>query len=164
MLPLVNSIGTQAFYECSSLVNVDLPKAQSIPRNCFARCENMRRLDCGQASSLESGAFLGCSNLTHLILRYDGVVTLTSPTTLEGCYKLTGEINETYNPNGFQGYVYVSKKYLDQYPLSTNWSDSNVRFMGLESYTVDGTITGELDEAKINAAVGGSGDGSGEIM
>lgn len=38
---------------------------------------------------------------------------------------------------------------VDTYKADTNWSTYAAQFRALEDYTVDGTITGELDESKI---------------
>jgi hypothetical protein len=38
---------------------------------------------------------------------------------------------------------------VDEYKAATNWSTYAGRIRALEDYTVDGTITGELDESKI---------------
>jgi hypothetical protein len=51
--------------------------------------------------------------------------------------------------NGFSAYIYVPSTLLPQYLEATNWSAYADRFRALEDYTIDGTITGELDEAKI---------------
>jgi hypothetical protein len=47
------------------------------------------------------------------------------------------------------GYVYVPRSLVDSYKSATNWSTYANQFRALEDYTVDGTITGELDESKI---------------
>lgn len=38
---------------------------------------------------------------------------------------------------------------VDSYKAATNWSTYATQFRALEDYTVDGTITGELDSTKI---------------
>lgn len=47
------------------------------------------------------------------------------------------------------GYIYVPRALVDTYKAATNWSTIADQFRALEDYTVDGTITGELDESKI---------------
>ena len=53
------------------------------------------------------------------------------------------------------GYIYVPKALLSDddatkdYRRATNWSTYADQFRALEDYTVDGTITGELDPSKI---------------
>jgi hypothetical protein len=47
------------------------------------------------------------------------------------------------------GYIYVPADLVDSYKAATNWSTFAAQFRALEDYTVDGTITGELDITKI---------------
>lgn len=47
------------------------------------------------------------------------------------------------------GYIYVPRNLVDSYKAATNWTTYANQFRALEDYTVDGTITGELDESKI---------------
>jgi hypothetical protein len=44
-------------------------------------------------------------------------------------------------------YIYVPSNLVSNY--SNQWKDTGAQFRALEDYTVDGTITGELDPAKI---------------
>jgi hypothetical protein len=46
-------------------------------------------------------------------------------------------------------YIYVPAALIEDYKVATNWSTYANQFRALEDYTVDGTITGDLDEAKI---------------
>lgn len=47
------------------------------------------------------------------------------------------------------GYIYVPRAFIDSYKAAENWSTYASQFRALEDYTVDGTVTGELDESKI---------------
>ena len=47
------------------------------------------------------------------------------------------------------GYIYVPSALVEGYKVAAGWSDFADKFRALEDYTVDGTITGELDETKI---------------
>lgn len=59
-----------------------------------------------------------------------------------------GVANGTPIANG-TGYIYVPSALIEQYKVAENWSTYASQFRALEDYTVDGTITGELDETKI---------------
>ena len=48
-----------------------------------------------------------------------------------------------------KGYIYVPRAMVDTLKSATNWSTYATQIRALEDYTVDGTITGELDESKI---------------
>lgn len=47
------------------------------------------------------------------------------------------------------GYIYVPAASVDVYKNVGGWKAYAAQFRALEDYTVDGTITGELDESKI---------------
>ena len=162
--PSATTVSSNSFKQCTALQNVSLPLATAIQTNTFNLCTNLLMADFGAASSIASYAFTGCYNLKHLILRLNGVVSLSATTAFTNCYWLAGTVNTTHNPNGEQGYVYIPRAYVDSYPSATNWSSLGFQYRALEDYTVDGTITGELDMNKINGAGGGSGGGSGDIM
>ena len=56
------------------------------------------------------------------------------------------------NPgSGFNvpAYIYVPRALVEDYKVATNWSAYADQFRALEDYTVDGTISGDLDETKI---------------
>jgi hypothetical protein len=83
-------------------------------------------------------------------LRSETMCTLSNTNAFNYCYHILGTVNETYNPNGLKdGYIYVPRALVDTYKVATNWVTYADQFRALEDYTVDGTITGELDESKI---------------
>ena len=47
------------------------------------------------------------------------------------------------------GYIYVPSALIEDYKVATNWATYADRIRAIESYTVDGTMTGELDDTKI---------------
>ena len=47
------------------------------------------------------------------------------------------------------GYIYVPSALIDSYKTAKNWSSHAAQFRALEDYTVDGTVTGAIDETKI---------------
>ena len=73
------------------------------------------------------------TNTKRLILRSNSVVTLGGKSNI---------ISTT-------GHIYVPRALVEDYKVATNWSNFATQFRALEDYTVDGTITGELDETKI---------------
>ena len=78
------------------------------------------------------------SNISALILRNDKICTLYN----------SNAFNETPIQSG-TGYIYVPRDFIEDYKVAENWSTYATQFRALEDYTVDGTITGELDESKI---------------
>lgn len=177
--PSAKSVGTNAMYGCNSLVAVDLPACTSISENAFNGCSNLsalnlpklkkidgyalrhcyalRAVDFPVLTSLGSYAFGDCRGLTAVILRVTGsVCTLVNTTAFANCYHFHGTVNSTYNPNGDKdGFIYVPRTLANgsdgvaAYQAAKNWSTFASQFRALEDYTVDGTITGALDESKI---------------
>jgi hypothetical protein len=68
----------------------------------------------------------------------------------------TEPFNDTHFASGKAGgTLLVPRSLTESYPTATNWSviiawNANNRVLALEDYTVDGTITGEIDWDKLN--------------
>ena len=129
-------IGDFAFINCNALTKVDFRAATSVGHNAF-RSTTLSTVDLYSATTIEN-SFGYCSALKTLILRGGTVCALTN----------TNALNGTAIANG-NGYIYVPSSLVNAYKGATNWSSKAAQFRALEDYTVDGTITGELDEAKI---------------
>lgn len=187
IFPMATKIGASAFYGCSSLDTVSFPYVTSAGPSAFRGCSKLNRIslnipivssqifygcavlevaDMGQAKSIALQAFSNCYCLKALVLRSNSVATLASSNALANCHWLKGTTNETHNPTGGVGYVYVPRALtsrdliLGEYEINTNWKKAGVRFRALEDYTLDGTIDGELDIEKMLADLEGSGGGS----
>jgi hypothetical protein len=76
--------------------------------------------------------------LTTVILRSESLCTLENVSAFNGTPIASGT-----------GCIYVPAALVNSYKTATNWSSFASKFRALEDYTVDGTITGELDETKI---------------
>ena len=131
------SIGSYAFYSCSSLTTVDFPVATSIGTSAFQNCSSLTTANFPVATSIRTSAFQYCRSLKSLLLRNNKVCTLSN----------TNTFNSTPISSG-TGYIYVPSELIEQYKTANNWSTYASRFRALEAYTVDGTITGELDPAR----------------
>ena len=136
--PLATSVGNYAFYQCSALTTINMPSVTTIGSNGFYNCLNLKFMDFYSLEKIGSYAF-NSGGLTTLILRKsDGICVLDATNALAS----TGISKGT-------GYIYVPSALIDTYKSATNWSTYAAQFRALEDYTVDGTITGELDESKI---------------
>jgi hypothetical protein len=135
----LTSIGDYAFYKCTKLTTVNFPVVTNIGGSAFNGCSQLTTADFPAATSIGRSAFDGCSSLTALILR-----TTEKVATLSG----TNAFRSTPIESG-TGYIYVPRALVDSYKSSTNWSNFAAQFRALEDYTVDGTVTGELDPNKI---------------
>lgn len=152
-LPAATSIGSGAFYDCSGLTAISLPAATSIGSTAFQRTalatidmpkvENIGAfafngqtaltiVDLPAVTRIDEAAFGGCSGITHLVLRSEEAVTLG----------VDNDFNEA-------AYIYRPASIIESEKTATNWSARASQFRVLEDYTVDGTITGALDETKI---------------
>ena len=137
--PLVEYINSNTFHSCSGLVSVNLPNARTIAGYAFYSCTSLRILDLPSLSKITANyAFANCSVLEALVLRKEAVCTLANQKTFTGTPIASGT-----------GYIYTPSALIDQYKAATNWSIYAAQFRTLEDYTVDGTVTGELDESKI---------------
>ena len=136
--PLLESVGYQAFGQCAALSEFYAPILTSIMYEAFGVCGKLERIDLPMLTSIASRGFR-LSALSTLILRNtSSVVTLEN---VDG-------VARTPIADG-TGYIYVPKALVDSYKSASNWSTYATKFRALEDYTVDGTITGALDETKI---------------
>ena len=131
--PNVTKIGNTALSSCSSLTSVSLPAATTIDGGGFSFCGQLKIADLPSAASIGNSAFANCGNLKAIILRNTSVCILGS-----GVF-----VNDS------SVYIYVPAALVDTYKAATNWSDHASKIRALEDYTVDGTVTGELDPTKI---------------
>lgn len=104
----------------------------------FSYFPDLTVLDLPSVTSIANRGIMYCNSLVSLILRSETLCTS------EGSWNF----NTTPIKSG-TGYIYVPSALVDSYKTATNWSTYANQFRALEDYTVDGTITGELDETKI---------------
>lgn len=129
------------FNGCVNLTSVNIPLLISISHYAFSGCTSLKTIDLPEVKSIGPYCFTN-SGIKTLILRFEGdwfypIVGLDS-------YALDG----TPIAQG-TGYIYVPAALIERYKANSAWSTYANQFRALESYTVDGTITGELDPNKI---------------
>lgn len=114
---------------------------------CFDCCTKLTIADFSSAKRIGLAAFDGCSSLIALILRKTDYICI-----------LDSGFSHSYDDDGNNhsctitkgtGYIYVPRALIEDYKIAENWSAYASQFRALEDYTVDGTVTGELDETKI---------------
>lgn len=143
-LPLATKVG---FQNCTSLETITLPLVQEIGGFCFTNCASLRVIDLPSCTKMTNHSnFINCP-FEALILRSATVCDLSNLYTTDithqfYSFKNSGLANGT-------GYVYVPRDLLDGYKTAVIWSYYPSQFRALEDYTVDGTITGALDDTKI---------------
>ncbi len=135
-------VGSSAFYNCESLKTCIFPAVTSVGYSAFLLCTDLTTLDFSEKISIGSGAFADCSSLTALIIRSTKAVSTID----DGAFIGSSIENGT-------GYVYVPRALVDSYKgvweTGYRLRECVNQLRALEDYTVDGTITGELDETKI---------------
>lgn len=135
--PVATSVGANAFQICSRLKTANFPMATSIEGQTFRSCSNLETAEFSVATSIGTYAFSSCSKLVTVILRSETMAALSNANAFSATPIASGT-----------GYIYVPSALIEQYKVATNWSTYATQFRALEDYTVDGTVTGELDPAK----------------
>lgn len=148
-MPQVENVGYgqygSAFQNCPRLKEFIAPKIRHIGAYSFSYCLSLVKVDIGlETNSLTTDicrigycAFDG-TKLKELIIRRKTFVYGLEENALRG----------TPIANG-TGYIYVPRDVIVQYRLLDQWCNVESQIRALEDYTVDGTITGELDPNKI---------------
>ena len=140
----VTKIRTFAFSDCTDLVYVNIPNVEYVRTYGFSTCASLTTFDAINVTGIGAMAFYNCQSLKAVILRGGTVCSLGASSALSNTPIASGT-----------GYIYVPAALLDDsdatkdYRQATNWSTYAAQFRALESFTVDGTVDGELDETKI---------------
>ena len=137
----VDSIGDEALTNSiidRSITEIRDNYATSIGYYAFMSCSALTTVDFPAVTRILDYAFYNCSALTTLILCSETMATLRD----------TNAFTNTPIASG-TGYIYVPSSLINSYKTASNWSTYAAQFRALEDYTVDGTITGALDESKI---------------
>ena len=161
-LPNVTTLNGEVFNNCTSLVNIDLPNVTRLAGNSiFQSCTSLKKIRLPEALNINSYTFRYCTNLEIIDLpkltsiAWDICINCTALKAF--ILRNTEVVCSLTNENCFnsstigskKGYIYVPRALVDSYKAATNWSTFATQIRALEDYTVDGTITGELDESKI---------------
>lgn len=149
--PLASTIDQQTFYCCINLIDVNLPLVWTLGTETFHKCYRLRKLDFMRVNTINESVFNSCKSLTMLVLRSNTKCRLRSANAFTDCCHMLGAVDETYNPDGLHdGYVYVPSALVASYQADSVWTEAGVQFRALEKYTVDETVTGDMDWDKIN--------------
>ena len=144
-LPLLENLGSSVFDGCKVLEKLTLPSVKTISSGAFSNCSGVVSIDLSQKLAFSSYFISSCPKLVAFVMRS------TTPCTLSG----TPFVYNNTPASGLTLYYYVPRSLLSDsdatkdYRRLTNWSTMASQFRALEDYTVDGTITGELDPSKI---------------
>lgn len=148
---LANNLPGYAFNNCMMMTECQIPKCTEIGDKAFGSCYRLKEIYLPRVSIINANGFYTCGSMTAVVLsNTDAVVTLKNTSAFKNCYHFTGTKQSSWNPSGLKdGYFYVPAALIEDYKVATNWSTYATQFRALEDYTVDGTVTGKLDESKI---------------
>lgn len=134
--PLATSIEANAFRDCTKLETLIAPNVANIGSNILYGNRSVTTLDFPKLTRIEALAFQYSWALTKMILRGNTIPTADN----------TNIFTNTPIASG-TGYIYVPSALIESY--KTTWSTYASQFRALENYTIDGSVTGVLDESKI---------------
>ncbi len=144
--PKVTTINERPFYQCAALEKVCFPSVTTLKLltansaySVFAGCTALKSIDLPVCTTISGYIFTNATSLIAVILRNTTVICSLSTNNAFGGTKIAEGT----------GYIYVPRALLEDYKVATNWSEFATQFRAIEDYTVDGTITGELDSSKI---------------
>ena len=120
----LTSIGNYAFYNCTSLTNIDLPVCTSIGYSAFSDCTSLTNIDLPVCTSISSSAFNNCTSLTSIKLANTSKICTLSNS---NAFKNTAIANKA-------GYIYVPDELVEQYKKATNWSVYASQIKPLSAY------------------------------
>lgn len=143
-LPLASSFGQSSFMGCDNLTSLALPSFRAV-NGSIRSCSKLKVVDLAKATLLMGYCLDYCSVLDTVILRSSTLCSNGGSDVLR--YTL-------FDSGKAGGTLIVPRSLTASYPTATNWSalfanNPNNRVLALEDYTVDGTITGEIDWDKL---------------
>lgn len=139
-----------SFRGCTKLAEICFPEVRTTGNQVFENCTSLTKADFPKLESFGFQIFRN-TNMTVLILRNDSQVCTwygVSAYTLDGSPLHNGK-----------GVVLVPATLVSEYETHANtttdtWKKvmaAGSRFLPLEQYTVDGTLTGDIDWAKVDS-------------
>lgn len=130
--------GQYVFRDCTSLEKIIIYGRTG--QAMFQGCTSLKIVDVIAGNMNGYTSFFGCTALKALILRQtDKIHSMGNAGALNVCTPFQSGT----------AYIYVPRSLMNTYVSATNWSAYSSQFRALEDYTVDGTVTGALDEARI---------------
>lgn len=160
-LPECTELSSSCFSSCNNLEEVNVPLCNKI--DSYALNNTKIRKFTSPCNYVDSNAFGNCSMLEVVDFSPNGTGCIEYSAFYRASIKalvLRGEETTPWRLNDVsafdttpiangEGYIYVPKGTIEAYKVATNWTVYADQFRALEDYTVDGTITGELDSTKI---------------
>ena len=138
----VSRIGQRAFYGCTSLKSATFGGPVVIDTFGMRGISYLETVDFSDARTFGVNSFLECYSLKTVIIRTNSVCSILNVNAFNKCWRIMGEVDATYNPNGVKdGYFYVPRYLVDSYKMATNWTAYADQIRAIEDYP---EITGGL--------------------
>lgn len=128
----VESVASDMFMNRVKLTRVTLPNVKTVGKTAFYGCDNLKVIELGNVTDLGE-RIIQNSGVEYLIFRCEAVCCDT------GAFQNTHAFNLLV-PRALQD------AFIDAFDPRDN---PQVTVLALEDYTVDGTVTGELDLTKM---------------
>lgn len=142
-LPNCKSFGSYVLYNNTSssggAEKIILPKLETIGPRCFNMLGSLKMVDFSCLKEIPSYSFLSCNMLIAMVMRSETLCVRRDNNSLTGKFINDGSCR-----------FYVPRALVESYKTAANWSKFANQFRPLEDYTLDGTISGELNETKLN--------------
>ena len=156
----VAQVGAGAFYGCNSLTGAYFPAATAVGEKAFCNCEKLVGTDFSNVASIGHQSLASCYALKHLdfpVLTYSDwrpMERTNLETVVMRCTEKMVTIKAGGSHFGSIKTFLIPRALVDTYANSgtySGWGGAS-EYLALEDYTVDGTVTGELDWDKIGGA------------
>ena len=121
--PKLITVGEASIQNCPKLVSINIPRVTSIGANAIRGASSLLFVDLPKVTSIKNDAFRHDTALETIILRHNGIVSLSNSTVFDN----------TAITNG-NGYFYVPAALVDSYKVATNWSAHADRIRAIEDY------------------------------
>ncbi len=132
-MPLCTSLSTSAFNGCKKLVSVDLPACEYISGYAFGYCESLATISFPKCSLISTGAFIYCLNLLSAYFLGSSVPSMP----LSTAFASTPISNYTTSTGGVYGSIYVRASLYDAFISATNWTLYSSRIVSLTDAEIE---------------------------
>lgn len=130
----------------NSITSIRMPSLTTISADVFANMYALKTVDLSTPLQFPNGCFSNCTSLDTLIMRNTDAIT----TMVDASVMVSIPANAL---------AIVPRSMVESYQNDENWNASfpidQSKIIALEGYTVDGTITGEIDFEKLESYRGG---------
>lgn len=124
-IPNVKTISQIAFSGCTKLQEINLPNTSDIGQMAFNGCTLLAKVDFGMVDTIGALTFQNCKVLNTVIIRYNGICTLTNISAFNSTPIKTSDTT---------GFIYVPSSLVESYKSATNWSTYADKIRAIEDY------------------------------